>query len=553
MDSNAHLPMPIDVHLPEGAIDPRHHDALVREREHLQILVDVTNAVLSTLQVDDLVDEVAKALLRYLDIHFVDLNLFDAEMRSVESHALLVHADGVRKRELAQFSIDHLPARNEVMQRRTMVYDYPQMVLLGQEHRHVRDLLEKGFRALCVVPLFSEKQGLGALILAHDEVLYFNANLVLLQQIAARISLSLDNALAYQQISRLKDRLTRENLLLTEEIRNYESFDEIIGQSQVMSDVLDQVRMVADTDSSVLIQGETGTGKELIARAIHNLSPRKKRRMVTMNSAAIPAGLLESDLFGHEKGAFTGANAQRIGRFEMAHQGTLFLDEIGDIPLELQPKLLRVLQEREFERLGGQKVISVDVRVIAATSCDLPQMIAEKRYRSDLFYRLNVFPIHVPPLRARPEDVPLLTRFFVQKFARRLKRNIEHIPEGTVNRLARHNWPGNVRELQNVIERAVILSRGPELNLPVADLQLSSIPRPAARAVAPAASEAPISLDGASESERERILRVLKETNGIVAGPKGAAARLGLKRTTLLSRMQRMGISVKSLDEQPDL
>lgn len=553
MDANSHLLMPIDFHLPDGGIKPDQYDALRRERDHLQILVDVTNAVLSTLQVDDLVDEVANALLRYLDIHFVDLNLFDADMSVVESHALLVHADGVRKRELAQFSLEHLPARSEVMARRAVVYDYPQMVLLGQEHRHVRDLLAQGFRAICVLPLFSEKQVLGALMLAHTgEAPYFSLNLQLLQQIAARISLSLDNALAYQQISRLKDRLARENLLLTEEIRNYESFDEIIGQSQCMSDVLDQVRMVADTDSSVLIQGETGTGKELIARAIHNLSPRQKRRMVTMNSAAIPAGLLESDLFGHEKGAFTGANAQRVGRFEMAHQGTLFLDEIGDIPLELQPKLLRVLQEREFERLGGQKVISVDVRVIAATSCDLPQMIADRRYRSDLYYRLNVFPIHVPPLRERPEDIPLLARFFVQKFARRLKRNIEHIPPGTLERLSRHRWPGNVRELQNVIERAVILSRGPELNLPMADLQLAAATMVKRQAPAPVV-EAPIALDGTTESDRERILRVLKESNGIVAGPKGAAARLGLKRTTLLSRMQRMGISVKSLDEQSDI
>jgi formate hydrogenlyase transcriptional activator len=367
-----------------------------------------------------------------------------------------------------------------------------------------------------------------------------------LRQIAARIALALDNALAYQQISLLKDRLARENRLLAEEISHYESFDEIIGQSAVMSEVLEQVRMVADTDSSVLIQGETGTGKELIARAIHNFSPRKAQRMVTMNSAAIPAGLLESELFGHEKGAFTGANAQRVGRFELAHQGTLFLDEVGDIPLELQPKLLRVLQEREIERLGGQKIIPVDVRVIAATSCDLPGMIAERRYRSDLYYRLNVFPIWVPPLRERPEDIAPLARFFVHKYARRLKRQVEFISEETLARLSRHPWPGNVRELQNVIERAVILSRGPELHLPMADLQMAPSPMAAPR---PASMPPPLSPDDGSESERDRILRVLRETNGIVAGPKGAAARLGLKRTTLLSRMQRMGISVKSLDE----
>ncbi|BEV70895.1 MULTISPECIES: sigma 54-interacting transcriptional regulator [unclassified Paludibacterium] len=548
MDSHLHCLAP-DV---GAASQAASLDALRRERDHLQILVDVTNAVLSTLQLDDLVEQVARALSRYLAIHFVDLNLFDADSTRVESHAALFRADGSLRREQAEFSLNHLPARQDVMNKQVLVCDQSRMQQLAAEHRHVRELLAQGFCSLCVLPLFSGERIVGALMLAHDrEAHFFHDNLLLLQQIAARIALSLDNALAYQQISRLKDRLTDENRLLAEEISNYESFDEIIGQSRLMSELLEQVRMVADTDSSVLIRGETGTGKELIARAIHNLSPRKAQRMVTMNSAAIPAGLLESELFGHEKGAFTGASAQRLGRFEMAHHGTLFLDEVGDIPLELQPKLLRVLQEREIERLGGQKIIPVDVRVIAATSCDLQQMIDERRYRSDLYYRLNVFPIWVPPLRERPEDIPLLARFFVQKFARRLKRNIESIADETLRRLVRHPWPGNVRELQNVIERAVILSRGPELHLPMADLQPA---HPVPQSVAPPARgpvmPAPLSADDGSESERERILRVLREANGIVAGPKGAAARLGLKRTTLLSRMQRMGISIKSLDEQ---
>jgi len=534
---------------------PSQLDLLRRERDHLQILVDVTNAVLSTLQIDDLVSTVAEALHRYLSIDFVDLDLLTPDSPDVQAHGVLFLPNGHEQLRLSAFPREQLPARQAVHERRPVVADIRELEYLATEHRDFRPLLDQGFRALCILPLFCGDKILGSLTLGHKHPAYvFNENLLLLQQIAARIALSLDNALAYQEITHLKDRLTRENLFLSEEISHYESFDEIIGQSEVMSAVLDQVRMVADTDCSVLIQGETGTGKELIARAIHNLSPRKAKRMVTMNSAAIPAGLMESDLFGHEKGAFTGAAAQRLGRFELAHQGTLFLDEVGDIPLELQPKLLRVLQEREIERLGGQKIIPVDVRVISATSCDLPQMIVDKRYRSDLFYRLNVFPIAVPPLRERPEDIPLLVQFFAQKFSRRMGRNIESIPTEAIARLTQHSWPGNVRELQNVIERAVIVSRGPVLHLPQIELRAQppvvspETPLQPLRGPEPA----PVSrLRDDSETERARILRVLRETNGIVAGPKGAAARLGLKRTTLLSRMQRLGVSVKSLDE-PD-
>lgn len=524
-------------------------DALRRERDHLQILVDVTNAVLSTLQIDDLVEKVAQALRHYLYIDFVDLNLFESDSGQVQSHGVLFGYDGRCELRQADFPLEQLPARHVVLGREVLIADRQDLENLALEHLHFRGLLAQDFQSLCILPLYAGESILGALVLAHKQgASFFTDNLLLLQQIAARITLSLDNALAYREISRLKDQLTRENLYLSEEISHYESFDEIIGQSEAMSAVLDQVRMVADTDCSVLILGETGTGKELIARAIHDLSPRSAKRMVTMNSAAIPAGLLESDLFGHEKGAFTGATSQRLGRFELAHQGTLFLDEVGDIPLELQPKLLRVLQEREIERLGGQKIISVDVRVIAATSCDLQQMIAEKRYRSDLFYRLNVFPIVVPPLRERPEDIPLLVKFFTRKFAQRLNRSIDSIPAETVNRLTQHSWPGNVRELQNVIERAVILTRGPVLNLPQTDLH-DQVPLPVSPPPVRAVAAKTVELNDSSESERERIVRVLRETNGIVAGPKGAAARLGLKRTTLLSRMQRLGISVKSIEE----
>lgn len=329
-----------------------------------------------------------------------------------------------------------------------------------------------------------------------------------------------------------------ENLYLTEQINgNNPDFGEIVGRSVVMSAVLKQVEMVAKSDCSVLILGETGTGKELIARAIHNLSERRDQRMVKMNCAVMPAGLLESDLFGHEKGSFTGATNQRMGRFELADKGTLFLDEVGEIPVELQPKLLRVLQEREFERVGGNKVISVDVRLIAATNRDLQQMVADREFRSDLFYRLNVFPIVIPPLRERPEDIPQLVKFLTYKIARRMKRTIDSIPAETLRLLSQMPWPGNVRELENVIERAVLLTQGTVLNLELPELRY---PVPSMALPLPAAEPTL-----AGEDERQRIIRVLKETNGVVAGPRGAAQRLGLKRTTLLSRMKKWGILVK--------
>jgi formate hydrogenlyase transcriptional activator len=306
--------------------------------------------------------------------------------------------------------------------------------------------------------------------------------------------------------------------------------EEMVGRSPAFQYVLNQIRIVAKTDSVTLIQGETGTGKEVIARAIHNQSSRSQGPLVKLNCAAIPGPLLESELFGHERGAFTGAIAQKVGRFELAHRGTLFLDEVGDIPLELQPKLLRVLQEKEFERLGGTRTQKVDVRVVAATNRDLTQMVEDRRFRSDLYYRLNVFPITVPPLRDRAEDIPLLVRYFAQKHARRMDRHIETIPAEEMEALTRYHWPGNVRELENLIERAVILSRGPALHVPVPEDKLSG----------DATASSPVTLEAA---EREHILRALSGTNWVIAGPSGAAARLGIKRTTLQSRMSKLGIS----------
>ncbi len=342
----------------------------------------------------------------------------------------------------------------------------------------------------------------------------------------------MENALAHQEIRELRDRLAQENVYLQEEIRSEINFEEIVGKSVALQRLLKKVETVAPTDSTVLICGETGTGKELIARAIHNLSPRHSNAFVKMNCAAIPTGLLESELFGHEKGAFTGAVAQRIGRFELANRGTVFLDEVGEIPLELQTKLLRVLQEREFERLGSTRTIHTDARLIAATNRDLSEMVEEQNFRSDLFYRLNVFPVRVPALRERPEDIPLLVRHFVQHFARRMNRVIETIPCETMSALTQYQWPGNIRELQNLIERAVILSPGPVLRVPLQDLP--------SRSIAGSDKRRPQTL---AEAERLHILQALKETKWVIAGPNGAAARLGMNRSTVQFRMKKLGIA----------
>jgi formate hydrogenlyase transcriptional activator len=356
-----------------------------------------------------------------------------------------------------------------------------------------------------------------------------------LTQVTNQIAIAVENALAYREIAELKDQLSEEKLYLQDEIRSEHNFEEIIGQSPALKRILKQVETVAPTDSTVLILGETGTGKELFARAIHNLSSRRDRTLVKVNCAAIPTGLLESELFGHEKGAFTGAVAQRIGRFELANHGTIFLDEVGDIPLELQSKLLRVLQEQEFERLGSTRTMRVDVRLIAATNSNLTQRVHEKQFREDLYYRLNVFPVMIPPLRERREDIPLLVGHFVQKYACRMKKRIDTIPTPAMKALSEYHWPGNVRELENFIERAIILSRGSELQPPLAELA-----KPTRKISSVISANNSTTL---KEAEREHILRALKETNWVIGGPTGAAARLGMKRTTLHSLVKRLGIT----------
>ena len=623
--------------------------------EQYQALLEVAEAIASHRDLSDLFHALAQRLHRVVHFEHMRLLLHDPERNVMRLHVLET-PQASEPPPCSELPIDESPGGWVWRSQQPLV-----IPRVAEETRFPKIspcMVELGIKSFCVVPLTTAQRRLGALGFGStQEAAYGDADLELLQQVARHVAVAVDNALAYQQIIELKDKLTheeayltqaqrltgvgswawdpseshnyysrevfnifgldptrgnptladflriyhpedrefveeaekklvsegqgydvkyriirpdgelrfvrevgapvrekgiitgfvgacmdvteqermtqelrREKLYLEDEIRTEYNFEEIIGESAVLKRILKQVETVAPTDSTVLVQGETGTGKELIARAIHNLSKRRERTFVKMNCAAIPTGLLESELFGHERGAFTGAIAQKVGRFELAHGGTLFLDEVGDVPLELQSKLLRVLQEQEFERLGSNRTIRVDVRLVAATNRDLAQMVADKQFRSDLYYRFNVFPVVAPPLRERPEDIPLLVRYFAQKYARLMSKRVETIPAGAMTALAKYHWPGNIRELENLIERSVILSQGPDLHVPLGELK------------APAAA-APNGVATLEAAEREHILRVLRETNWVIGGPSGAAARLGMKRTTLQSKMLKLRIS----------
>jgi formate hydrogenlyase transcriptional activator len=398
--------------------------------------------------------------------------------------------------------------------------------------KHILHSLNLTYPSFCGVPMRTAHRRLGVLGLSGFQPGYCTGEIVEFLSYAAGVfANAIENWLAHVGSLRLEEKIEQEEILFEDRVQGDSHFEGIIGRSAALRRVLKQVAVVAPTNSNVLIFGETGTGKELIARAIHDLSSRRQNPFVTLNCAAIPTGLLESELFGHEKGAFTGAIAQRVGRFELANRGTMFLDEIGEVSLELQPKLLRVLQQREFERLGSGRTLKTDARLVAATNRDLKAMVDEKTFRADLFYRLNVFPLHVPPLRERQEDIPQLVRHFVHLFSRRMNRRIETVPDETIEGLIRYNWPGNIRELENVIERAVILSPGSVLRVPLQDLQGQAIP-----------SECGAKAGTLEEVERAQILTTLKETRWVLSGPNGAAIRLGLNRSTLQFRMKKLGI-----------
>jgi formate hydrogenlyase transcriptional activator len=501
---------------------------LAQERDRLRVLLEVNNAIISKLDLRALLNAISASLRRVIHHEYTSLALFEDDKNKMRVMALdFPQGKGLIHEEML-VPLEGSIAGSAFRNRRPVVLDHSAMG--GFDSPTSRLMRDEGVRSVVSMPLITHDRALGTLSLASlRDGAFEQGDVDLLVQVAGQVAIAVENALAFQEIGELKNKLAQEKLYLEDEIRSEMNFEEIMGESPLLRAVLKQVETVAPTDSAVLIQGETGTGKELIARAIHNLSPRRDHTFVKVNCAAIPAGLLESELFGHERGAFTGAIAQRTGRFELAHRGTIFLDEVGDIPLELQPKLLRVLQEQEFERLGSTRSIRVDVRLVAATNRNLEEMVAARTFRSDLYYRLRVFPLTMPALRERQDDIPTLVRYFVQKYARRMNRTIETIPSETLDLLVRYSWPGNIRELENLIERAVIVSPGPVLRVPLGDLKLPSEPVPGEI----------LTLDAA---EREHILKALEATNWVLAGPKGAAVRLGVKRTTLQSRMQKLGV-----------
>ena len=504
-----------------------------RAQERLQLLLELTNRVVSNLNLREVLREISASIRRVMQCDGVGVALPDPENGRLRIYALDFPAGEGLVHEGFEPSAATQSRAPEVFQ------TGEPMILHSRELAGDPIAASQGVKSVCHLPLVSRNRVLGTVSLGSiREDAFPPEDVAFLTQVASQVAIAIDNALAYNEISESKDKLTQEKLYLEDEIRSELNFEEIVGKSEALRRVLKQVETVAPTDSTVLIYGETGTGKELIARALHNLSARKSNAFVKLNCAAIPTGLLESELFGHEKGAFTGAIAQRIGRFELANRGTVFLDEIGEVPLELQPKLLRVLQERDFERLGSTRTLHTDARLIAATNRDLAGMVEEQKFRPDLYYRLNVFPIRVPALRERPEDIPLLVRHFVQQFSRRSSKHIDTIPSEVMSSLVRYHWPGNIRELQNVIERAVILSPGPGLQVPVEELdKRSSAPQ-----TSPESGTSIRSL--LADTERRQILHALERTNWIVAGPNGAAAQLGIKRSTLQSRMQKLGIRI---------
>ncbi len=503
------------------------HERLARSSERLKLVLDVGSRVLANLDLQDLLRSIAANVRQVLRCDLASVVLIAPDLTQARLYVLDFPDSRGFVREGSVF-----PFQGSAMEEFLRVGQPREVDFAGPLDARMENLRAEGITTGIAFPLVSRGHPLGIFTaMRRTEEKFDRDEAELIGQVAGQVATALDNALAYREIAVLRDQLAQEKIYLEDEIRSERSFDEIVGRSEALRRVLKQVETVAPTDSTVLVSGETGSGKELIARAIHERGARSGRTFVKLSCAAIPAGLLESELFGHQKGAFTGAIADRVGRFELASGGTVFLDEIGEVPLELQPKLLRVLQEREFERLGSSRTLRTEARLIAVTNRDLAAMVEAGTFRADLFYRLNVFPIHVPALRERAEDIPLLVRHFVQQLGRRMNKVVETIPAEAMSALARYDWPGNIRELQNLIERSMILTKGPVLRVPLDELKAHA-------AHAPGIAR-PRTLQ---EAEREHLLAALEETHWVLGGANGAAARLGMNRSTLQFRLKKLGI-----------
>ncbi len=523
----AHVAVALEMALTRERAE-RYQGELAKEHDRLRVLLEVNNHVVTKLDIMELLRAASASIRSYFRNDFTGFWLIGKDSNQLELTLLDFPAS---RGFLTEAAVHELSSSDQEEMRRRK----PELWSLTEIGKLPSAIAEKlkaeSIVALAIAPLNTAAGPLGIIAIgARLPDSLGQQDLDLLSQISTQIALAVENAVAYGRITAARDRLEEERLYLESEIRSEHNFEEIVGNSPALRALLEKVAIVAPTSSTVLLRGETGTGKELIARAIHNNSPRRSRTLVKMNCAAIPAGLLESELFGHEKGAFTGALMQKKGRFELADQGTLFLDEIGDISLELQPKLLRALQEQEFERLGSTRTVHVNVRIIAATHRDIPAMIRNGQFREDLFYRLNVFPIEIPPLRERPEDVPLLVHYFVSRFSRQMQKQIKTIPKRAMEAMVNHTWPGNIRELENFIERAVILTQGTELSVPLSELRKSM-------------GHASTLGSKFHDIERNTIIEALRATSGKIAGHRGAAERLGLKRTTLQNKMRRLNIT----------
>jgi formate hydrogenlyase transcriptional activator len=505
-----------------------------RKRADEAVMLQLSSALLANMDIRKLLEAISASLREVIPHDFAGLTLYDPSRGDLVAHSLGPNAEELFRGEV-RVSLQGSVSGRVFRTRETVVLANRPDVAEAPETARI--LAQLGMQSGCWVPLVHHGEVIGTLgVLSRLEGSIGLHEADILVRIAAQVAMAVDNSIAFQRMAEFRDKLRQEKQYLEEEINLENRFEDIVGESAGLRQVLKEIETVAPTTATVLIQGETGTGKELLARAIHRLSSRRDHTFIKLNCAAIPAGLLESELFGHEKGAFSGAIARKMGRLELAHGGTLFLDEVGEMPLDLQPKLLRALQEREIERLGGTRPISVDVRLIAATNRDLALMVQEKQFRSDLYYRLKVFPIFAPPLRERGRDIPVLVRHFVATHSRRMGKVIRTIPEETMQALIRWPWPGNIRELENFLERAVILTRGPVLYVPLAELETQALE------TNPETEQTAVAATTLHTAEREHILRVLRETDGQIGGSDGAAARLGLKRTTLNSKMKKLAI-----------